>query len=462
MTTPDAPNHGAWLREHEAELVDRLTEWCRIPSVAGEAGREAALTRSANWLAAECRDVGFPTVEVWDADGFPAVFAEWPADGPRVLVYSHHDVRMAQDDEWEVCPPFEPLRRGRRLFGRGTSDAKGQVLAHLFALRALLASGADAPPVHLMLLVEGEEEAGSAHFADLLDAHVERLAADLVMVSDTMTWSAEQPAVVTGNRGMMKAQVEVRGPERDIHAGAVSGVAPNPATALVRLLAQVHDDDGRVAMPGFYDEVREASDAERGAVARLTADEDDWLRRTRTRAAVGESGRSIGERLYLRPAVEVGALASGDPAPPTRGTIAARALGELQFGLVPDQDPAKITELVRAWVVDRLPDGFTADVTVMETINQPPYVTPEDHPALAVLTEAMGEAWGAEPGRMRNAGSGPGALLHERLGAPIVFFGTGLPDDHWHGPDESVDLDVLRKGATTLALCWPRLARALR
>ena len=379
-----------------------------------------------------------------------------------MLVYSHHDVRAAKDDEWEQCAPFEPVRRGRRLFGRGTSDAKGQVLSHLFGLRALLAGGADAPPVHLMLLIEGEEELGSPHFAELLDEHAERLRADLVVLSDTMTWSAEQPAVCTGVRGMMKAQLEVFGPERDIHAGAVSGVAPNPATALVRLLARLHDDEGRVAIPGFYDDVREAPEDERDAVARLTADADGWLQRTRTRAVVGEPGRSIGERLYLRPAVEVGALASGDPSGPSRGTIAAGALGEIQVGLVPDQDPTKITELLRTWVADQLPDHVDHRLTVHEDINQPPYVTPPHHPALPALTEAMAQAWGVEPGRMRNAGSGPGALLNDRLDAPVVFFGTGLPDDHWHGPDESVDVDVLLKGAATMALFWPKLAEALR
>jgi acetylornithine deacetylase/succinyl-diaminopimelate desuccinylase-like protein len=449
----------SWLRAREDELVDRLTEWSRIRSVAGVPEHEIDLIRSAQWLAAECRAVGFPVVELWPGAA-PSVFAEWPGDGPRVLVYSHHDVRAAKDDEWQHCPPFDPVRRGRRLFGRGTSDAKGQVLAHLFGLRALLAEGGHLP-VHLKLLVEGEEETGSAGFADLLDEHADRLGADLVVVSDTMTWSAERPAVVARNRGMMKAQLELFGPERDIHAGAVSGVAPNPATELVRLLARLHDDDGRVAIPGFYDDVREAPDDERAAIARLTADADDWVRRTGTRAVVGERDRSIGERLYLRPAAEVGALVSGDAGPPLRGVVAASARGEIQLGLVPDQDPSVITELLRKWVADQLPEHVGHELTVAERISQPPYVTPPDHPALGALTEAMAAAWGVEPGRMGNAGSGPGALLNERLDAPVVFFGTGLPDDHWHGPDESADLDVLLKGAATLAVFWRRLAEVM-
>jgi acetylornithine deacetylase/succinyl-diaminopimelate desuccinylase-like protein len=347
------------------------------------------------------------------------------------------------------------------LFGRGTSDAKGQVLAHVWALRSYLDAGHDAPPVNLKLLIDGAEEAGSPQLADLLDEHRDRIAADFVVLSDTMTWAVNVPAVCVGIRGLMKANLEISGPYSDVHAGAVSGAAPNPPAVLARMLARLHDADGRVTLPGFYDEVREPTDAERDELARLTADEAEWAARTRTRSVGGEAGRSLGERLYTRPSAEVLVLAAGDPTAPSLGVIPASATAELQFTLVPDQDPATITQQLRDWVAQQLPDGVEHQLTVAERLNQPPYATPPDHPALPILTETMSAAWGRPVARMRNAGGAPATLLATKVGAPVVFFGTGLPEDRWHGEDESVHLDTLFNGVATLALFWPRIAERL-
>jgi acetylornithine deacetylase/succinyl-diaminopimelate desuccinylase-like protein len=241
----------AYLEDHTPELLDQLMGWVRLRGVAAEAEHFPDLMRSANWLAAVLRDTGFPIVEVWRTEGPPAVYAEWCAepDAPTVLVYSHHDVRAAKDDYWEQTPPFNPALRNGRLYGRGASDAKGQVLAHVWALRAHLATtGRDAPVVNIKMIVEGEEEESSPHFEDLLQDHREQLAADLVVLSDTMMWSADVPTVCTGVRGLVSAHLEVAGPVRDIHAGAVSGPAPNPILELSRLLAQLEDEDRRVTL----------------------------------------------------------------------------------------------------------------------------------------------------------------------------------------------------------------------
>jgi acetylornithine deacetylase/succinyl-diaminopimelate desuccinylase-like protein len=453
----------AWLQANRDACLAELMSWVRIPSVAGPSGHEADLRRSAQWLAATLREVGFPAVQVWGPDSAPTVWGQWCAapGAPTVLVYSHHDVRTVKPELWEQCLPFEPLVREGRLYGRGASDAKGQVLAHLWALRAYLAAGHDAPPVNITLLIEGEEEIGSPRLSEVLAEHADQLAADFVIVSDTMTWSADQPAVCVSNRGLVEAQLEITGPLNDVHAGAVAGAAPNPAVELAAIVAQLHDSEGRVAIPGFYDDVREPADADRAALALLTGDEQAWLTRTRTRSVTGEKGRSLGERLYTRPSLEVLALASGDPEPPSRGVIPSVASAQIHISLVPDQDPAAIAGQLQDWLEQHVPARVGYSLTVADTINQPPYATPPDHPAVAILTEAMSQAWDQPVGRMGNAGSGPAVLLSEQVSGPVLFFGTGLPEDRWHSSDESVHLGVLFNGAATMALFWPQLAADL-
>jgi acetylornithine deacetylase/succinyl-diaminopimelate desuccinylase-like protein len=463
---PAADPVARYLTAHAADVVDHLAGWVRLRSVAGMPEHVPDLVRSANWLAGELRSLGFPTVEVWSAGGIPAVYGAWcaAADAPTVLVYSHHDVRAAKDELWEQCPPFQSAFRDGRLYGRGSSDAKGQVLAHLWGLRAHLAlTGGQAPQVNIKVLVEGEEETGSPHLAGLLEAHCERWAdVDLVMLSDTMLWSADHPAVCHGSRGTMQASLEVYGPRRDIHSGAVAGAVVNPAHELCRLIGRLHDEEGRVTVPGFYDAVVDVPEDERRAIRALPHSDEDWRQRAHTRAVVGERGYSIPERLYLRPSAEVLALAAGDPVGPSRGAIPSMATASLTIRTVPDQRAAEIAALLRSWVAEEIADAVDYRLTVSEETAQEPYITPSDLPALAVLHDAMSAGWGRAAGRMRNAGGAPASLLVEATGAPLVFFGTGLPEDNWHDSDESVRLDVLLAGAATLAHFWGGLARTGR
>jgi acetylornithine deacetylase/succinyl-diaminopimelate desuccinylase-like protein len=262
------------------------------------------------------RATGFPSVEVWETDGGPAVYAEWCAepDAPTVLVYSHHDVRAAKDEEWDETAPFQPALRDGYLYGRGASDAKGQVLAHLWGVRAhLAATGRQVPAVNLRVLVDGEEETGSAHLRELVRDNRERLRADLVVFSDTLLWRADHPAVCVSMRGTMLAHLEVKGPWQDVHSGAVSGPAPNPILELCRLLGQLHDGEGRITIPGFYDSVTEPSPRFRDDLAALPFTDADWLERSRTRSVGGEAGYTVLERLWARPAIEVTSVA-GDGA----------------------------------------------------------------------------------------------------------------------------------------------------
>jgi acetylornithine deacetylase/succinyl-diaminopimelate desuccinylase-like protein len=453
-----------FLSAHEADLVDALSEWIRIPSVAGDPDQAVEVIRSANWLAGALRSTGFPVVEVWAEDEAPAVYAEWCAapGALTVLVYSHHDVRVSTEDEWKETHPHQPLLRDGWLYGRGASDAKGQILAHLWGLRAHLAvTGRATPAVNLKFLVEGEEESGSAHLQRLLEDNRDRLAADLVIFSDTMLWRADHPAVCTSMRGAINAHLEVYGPLRDVHSGAVSGPAPNPVFALAKLLGALHDEKGRITLPGFYDEVLEPSDRRREELAALPFTEEDWLDRSETRAVSGEAGYTVLERLWTRPAIEVFSIIAGDPVDLPRATVPAVAAADLSIRIVANQTVSGVTGQLRRWVAENLGPDVAYQLTVPQETGQEPYGTPEDHPALAALAGAMEDGFGRPAGRMGNAGGGPAERIAGVLGVPVVFFGTGLLEDRWHGSDERVSIEVLHNGAATLASLWPRLAEVL-
>ncbi|WP_062434322.1 M20/M25/M40 family metallo-hydrolase [Herbidospora daliensis] len=434
------------MRPPVGEFLADLEAWVRIPSVSAVAGHAPDVARSARWLAAYLEEMGCPEVEEWPTGGGTAVYARWPRphpDAPTVLVYSHHDVREVRPDHWRETPPFDPVVRRGRVYGRGASDAKGQVLCHLWALRTLLAAGD--LPVGVTLLVEGEEEIGSPHLTGLLAEHGDRLAADLVILSDTLLWSAGQPAVCTGVRGLVGLTLEIRGPAVDVHAGVASGAAPNPLRELCRLLGGLVDGDGRITVPDFYDAVAETPPE----LAFFPFDPGDWLARTRTSFIGGEKGRSVPERLWTRPAVEIEQVLGGTGVTSSRGVIPSAASASLVFHIVQGQNSGKAAAQIRQWVSEQVTDGYEYTLTFADTLSEP-YVTPPGHPAVAALERAMSRAWGRPAGRMRNGGGAPADLLARRLDSPVVFFGTGLPEDRWHDADESADVGVLLKGVQTL------------
>jgi acetylornithine deacetylase/succinyl-diaminopimelate desuccinylase-like protein len=503
----DGPDHDggadlrAFVRSHKTELEGQLAEWVRVPGVLGAPEHTQDLLRSANRLAGAFRDVGFPVVEVLPTGESHAVYAEWcEAPGaPTVLVYSHHDVRVAKPGQWDQTAPFEPVVRDGRLFGRGSSDAKGQVLAHLWSIRAhlgrqsgrSLTSGAQnpdalslsdattqtlshfpspaqpdsaptapaVPAINLKYLVEGEEEGGSPHLAELLEEQADRFRADLVVFSDTLLFRADHPALCVSLRGMISAHLELTGPDVDVHSGAVSGAVPNPAFELSRLLAGLHDDNGRIVIRGFYDDIAAVPEDFREALARLPFTEEDWLERSETGTITGERGYTVRERLWLRPAVEITALVAGDPAGLSSAAVPSVASVDLSFRTVAGQRVEKVAEQLRQWVQNTVGENYGHTLSVDLETAQEPYRTP-DHPAVSALERAMGTGFRSEEvGRMGNAGGGPAELLSRSLDAPVLFFGTGLVEDHWHDSDESINLEVLVNGAVTLACFWDELVR---
>ncbi|MGW7429739.1 dipeptidase [Streptomyces sp. NPDC054861] len=453
-----------YIGRHRAAFLDDLAEWLRIPSVSAQPAHAGDVRRSADWLAAKLTETGFTTAEVWETDGAAAVFASWPSgepDAPTVLVYGHHDVQpAAREDGWRT-DPFEPHIADGRLYARGAADDKGQVFFHTLGVRAhLAATGRTAPAVNLKLIVEGEEESGSPHFRDLVEAHADRLAADIVIVSDTGMWSEDTPTVCTGMRGVADCEIELYGPDQDIHSGAFGGAVPNPATVAGRLVAALHDEDERVAIPGFYDGVTELSDAERALIAELPFDEAAWLRTAKSHGTLGEAGFSTLERVWARPTAEVNGIGGGYQGPGGKTIVPASAQLKLSFRLVSGQDPATIERAVRDWLAARVPAGIRYEIVFGAPTR--PCLTPLDHPALRSVARAMSLAFDGAPIRYtREGGSGPAADLRDVLDAPVLFLGISVPSDGWHAPDEKVELDLLLKGVEATAHLWADLPAAL-
>jgi acetylornithine deacetylase/succinyl-diaminopimelate desuccinylase-like protein len=398
-------------------------------------------------------------VEVLPTAGHPAVYGDWlEAEGAiTALVYGHHDVQPVDPlDEWESAP-FVPTVRGSRLFGRGTSDDKGQVLCHLEAIRGLLGRhGPGAVPINVKVLIEGEEEIGSPHFEMLLEARREQLACDVVVVSDTSMWSPEVPSISTGMRGLVAFDVHLRTAGRDLHSGVFGGAVPNAAHWAARLVARLHDSAGRVAVPGFYDAVRPLTPAERAGFASLPIDEATWMATASVGCLEGEDGVPLLERLWARPTCDVTGLHSGYGGDGVKTIVPAAARLKVTFRLVADQSPEDVAAAFEEWARDQIPAGIELDIHRDIAIGAA--LTPTDHPAVAALARSIRRVWGADPVYTRSGGSGPEEALGRVLAAPVLHLGIGLASDRIHAPNEGVDLDQFGRGVLAAGELWRELA----
>ncbi len=456
------PTVREFIDEHRGELLADLDQWLRIPGISAQPEHHIDVQRSADWFAAAVRRTGFTTVEIWPTKGLPAVYAEWRSDepnAPTVLVYGHHDVQPVDPIESWRTDPFDPTVDGDLLRARGASDDKGQMLFHLLGLRAhLAASGRTSPAVNLKFLIEGEEESGSPNFEDLLAERRDRLDCDVVVITDTGMLAPHTPSTVTGMRGLIVCTIDFHGPDLDLHSGSFGGAVPNPATAVARLAAALHDEQGRVQIPGFYDDVLELTADERELFAKVPFDEAEFLGVAKSRAVSGEAGYSTLERVGARPTAEVNGIWGGYMGAGSKTIVPTDAHVKLSFRLVANQDPGKIRVAVDQFVADHTPLGIERQVE-WEGDGVAPCIVPLGTPAYQALTDAISQAFdGTQVLPTREGGSGPEAALQQMLAAPLVFLGVGLPDDQIHAPNEKVNLSMLYKGAEATALLWQNLA----
>jgi acetylornithine deacetylase/succinyl-diaminopimelate desuccinylase-like protein len=447
----------AFVDSARPEILASLVEWLRIPAISADPVHTSDVRASAEWCAARMRAVGLEHVELLETDGHPSVVGDWlhAPGAPTVLVYGHHDVQPVDPlDAW-VSPPFDATERDGQLFARGAVDDKGQVVYHLEAIRALLARDG-ALPVNVKLLVEGEEEVGSPNFEALLVAHRERLRCDVVVVSDTAMWAADVPSMCTGMRGLVAFSVTLRTASIDLHSGSFGGAVRNAAHVAAELAAALHDADGRVTLPGFYDAVRPVTDDVRARIAALPFSDDEFAGHAGGAARAGEAGFTTLERIWVRPTAEVTGLQAGYAGDGVKTIVPAAATLKVTFRLVPDQDPAVVTDAFRRWLDHHVPGGVAAEVTPIGGVA--PALTPLDHPAVLAAARVIERVWDAPCHFTREGGSGPEEALGRVLGAPVVFLGVGLPDDRIHAPNERIVLEQFWKGLLAVGELWFELA----
>lgn len=457
----------AYVESSREAALARLVDWVKIPSISADPAHAPDVEGSAHYCAQLLRDAGLDNVEVCPITedragpgepasvpgGGPVVYGEWLGAGPgapTVLIYGHHDVQPVDPlDEWQF-EPFAPTVAGGQLQGRGTSDDKGQVLMQIEAVRGLLAERGTLP-VNVKFLVEGEEEVGSPHLEPWLGGQKDRLAADVIVVSDTTMHSLQVPSTTVGMRGLVAFDVKLRTARSDLHSGIWGGTVPNAAIAASRLASALHDATGRVTIPGFYDDVAEVNDGE------PPFDEADFCQKAGVNYLEGESGRTPYERTATRPTAELVGIHSGYGGPGIKTIVPATANLKLAVRLVPHQQPEDIAPAIEAWLVEHLPVGIDWSVSTIGGVA--PLLTPVSHPAMAALSRAIESVWGKGPIYTRSGGSGPEEALSRVLEAPLICLGVGLPEDNFHAPNERLVLDQLWRGVVAAGELLVELGR---
>ena len=436
----------AYHRDRREATLEQLLDVLRIPSVSTLPEHADDIRQAAEWIAAYAREIGLENVELIETERHPVVYADWlHAEGqPTVLVYGHYDVQPPDPlEEWET-PPFEPTVREGKLFARGSSDDKGQVFAQLKAVEAYLKSEGSLP-VNVKLCIEGEEEIGSQHLPDTLQAHHERFTADMCVISDSQMQAPDRPTIVYGLRGMVYGEIEVTGPSHDLHSGAYGGAVHNPMQAMCEILASLHDADGRVAIPGFYDDVRALGDDERAEVAETGVAESSVLSESGAPALWGEPDCRVAERLGARPTLEIHGIRGGFTGDGAKTVIPAKALAKVSMRLAAHQRADEIAELFQRHVESLAPE--TVHVRAHAFFKADPALVERDHPVMEAAAGAYQSSFGARPVFTLEGGTIPVvSTLQRQYEIPVVLMGFGLPDDRLHSPNEKFDLRQLERG----------------
>jgi acetylornithine deacetylase/succinyl-diaminopimelate desuccinylase-like protein len=439
-----------YLSTHRPHFLNQLTEFLRIPSISTLPQHRPDVERAAQWLAADMQRIGLHRVAVLPTTGNPVAYGQWLEAGPTaptILLYGHYDVQPVDPLELWQTPPFEPTLKDSRLYARGASDNKAQHFAHLKAIEALLATTGRLP-INLKIMIDGEEEVGSPSLAAFVAANHERLAADSLLISDGPMVAPDQPSIVYAMRGVVSMDVRVRGPRRDLHSGIYGGSVPNPAQVVAELIAALHQPDGRVAIPGFYDQVTPLSAEEKTLLNRIPDPLSVWQAETGLHTPWGEAEYTLLERVTARPTCEVNGLWGGYQGEGSKTIIPAEAGVKISMRLVAAQDPAAIARLFTNYVMSLAPAGVHVEVRQLD--GSAAAVTPYNSPQIEAARRALQSAWGIEPVISRLGGSLPivETLQRELGNIPYVLIPFGL-DDNRHSPNEFFRLDYLWRGMET-------------
>jgi len=460
MTTPRAAvasDLDSYFSKEEKRIRSELDEFLRIPSISARSEHNADTARCAEWLATQLRKLGMDA-SVHPTPGHPIVLGEWRkagTDAPTVLVYGHYDVQPVEPLELWTSPPFEPTVRDGKLFARGSVDDKGQLYIHVKAAEALLKERGKLP-VNLVFLAEGEEEVGSDNLAEFIERNAQLLRAEAVVISDSSMFAPGQPSILSSLRGIAYFQIDVTGPAQDLHSGSYGGAVVNPAMALARILATMHDANGRVTIEKFHDRVRDWGDDARKDIKALAFNDDHFRKEAGSPALGGEQGYSTLERLWMRPTCEVNGLLSGYTGEGAKTVLPAKAMAKVSCRLVPDQDPAEIAKLFEAHVERVKPNGVNVKVTYIH--GGRPWRAELTGPLYEAARRALAAAFGKEPVIVGEGGSIPVVGDFERiLKTPVLLLGFGLPGENAHAPDEWISVENFTRGLRAVATLYEQL-----
>lgn len=445
----------AFIESNKQRFLDELQQLLRIPSISADPSFAGDVLKSAEMLAGMLKDIGLDAVEVCKTAGHPIVYAEKIQDKtlPTILIYGHYDVQPADPiDLWD-SPPFEPVVKSTdrhpqgAIFARGSSDDKGQLFMHVKAFEAMYACGE--LPCNVKFMIEGEEEVGSSNLAIFVQQNKERLKADIILVSDTGMLSNDTPSITTGLRGLSYVEVEVCGPNRDLHSGLYGGCVANPINVLTQMIASLHDDNKRINIPGFYDRVVELSAEERAEMAKAPHSHEAYCKALEIDDVYGETGYTTAERGSIRPTLDVNGIWGGYTGEGAKTVIPSKAYAKISMRLVPDQHPDEITELFKKHFEKIAPKGVRVKVTPHH--GGQAVVTPIDSLAYEAASKAYEQTFGKKPIPVRSGGSIPIiAMFEQELGLKTMMMGFGLDSDAIHSPNEHFGLFNFYKGIETI------------
>jgi len=453
-------NWKEYVEANTPRYLEELMAFLRIPSISSLPEHAADVNRAADWVAGRLKAAGIEAVQILPTDGHPVVYGQWlhASDKPTIMIYGHFDTQPVDPLELWTHPPFEPVVKDDRIYARGASDDKGNMLIPILAAEAMLKT-LGSLPVNVKFFFEGQEEIGSPQMPDFISSRRDLLACDMVLSSDGGQWEENQPALNVGRRGLAALQIDLQGAEQDVHSGSYGGTFQNPIHALAQLLTSMRSLEGKILVEGFYDTVRDLSDSERVQIADIPYDESRYLKDLGLDQLFGEPGYSTYERAWVRPTLEVNGIWGGFQGEGIKTVIPSLAHAKITCRLVPDQEPDQIVELVAAHVAKHAPVG--AKVTVKKLAGSAdPFVIPVDHPGNQAARVVLKKLYDKEPYIARTGGTIPvcGSFL-KSLGAHLVNFAFGLEDENLHAPDEFFRISSFKRGLSAYGMILEELSR---
>ncbi|WKZ59697.1 MAG: dipeptidase [Cyclobacteriaceae bacterium] len=447
-----------YIDTHQQRFLDELFDWLRIPSVSADSRHKGDVRKAAEYLVNKFKEAGVDKVELCETPGHPIVYAEKIVNPslPTVLVYGHYDVQPPDPLDLWTSPPFEPVIKDGKIYARGSCDDKGQVYMHVKAFEAMMKL--NTLTCNVKFMVEGEEEVGSEHLDIFVKENKEKLKADIILISDTAIISLDHPSITTGLRGLSYVEVEVTGPNRDLHSGVYGGAVANPVNVLSKMIASLHDANGHVTIPGFYDRVVELSAADREAINKAPFNLDQYKKELGIDDIQGEKGYTTLERTGIRPTLDVNGIWGGYTGEGAKTVLPSKAYAKISMRLVPDQNNAEITELFTKHFTSIAPKSVKVKVTPLH--GGQPAVTPTDSIAFKAASAAFEEVWSKKPIPTRDGGSIPiVALFKKELGLDTVLMGFGLDSDAIHSPNEHYGVKNFLLGIETITAFYKHYAK---